>query len=71
MIFISDAISEGAAAAPGGEGLPLLLIGMFVIMYRWCFLFDQFDLRFLANGIDGKSGTLYGQFVQIWLVRGE
>ena len=36
MIFISDAMAEGAAAAhaPGGEGLPLLfLIGMFVIMY--------------------------------------
>ena len=33
MIFISDAMAEGAAA-PGGEGLPLLfLIGMFVIMY--------------------------------------
>ena len=32
MIFISDAMAEGAA--PGGEGLPLLfLIGMFVIMY--------------------------------------
>jgi preprotein translocase subunit YajC len=34
MIFISDAMAEGAAAAAGGEGLPLLfLIGMFVIMY--------------------------------------
>jgi len=34
MIFISDAMAEGASAAPGGEGLPLLfLIGMFVIMY--------------------------------------
>jgi preprotein translocase subunit YajC len=32
--LISDAMAEGAAAAPGGGGLPLLfLIGMFVIMY--------------------------------------
>jgi len=32
--FISDAMAEGAAAAPGGSGMPLLfLIGMFVIMY--------------------------------------
>lgn len=32
--LISDAMAEGALAAPGGGGLPLLfLIGMFVIMY--------------------------------------
>jgi len=26
MIFISDAMDEGAAAAPDGEGLPLLFL---------------------------------------------
>lgn len=32
--LISDAMAEGAVAAPGDGGLPLLfLIGMFVIMY--------------------------------------
>jgi preprotein translocase subunit YajC len=32
--LISDAMAEGAAGVPGGDGMPLLfLIGMFVIMY--------------------------------------
>lgn len=33
-LFVSDAIAQGAGAAPGGEGMSLLfLVGMFVIMY--------------------------------------